>query len=194
MGHVARIALLAGLAGIMALLVSDHAREYRLYFTETRPSATIDFAALPQEATERDIRAAHPLLALRCYTNRPGEYLDDRSCFADVSALNGTPALSISFHFASGKLNRMSANIPWWAHRAAYEAITGIHGPPVASQARAVASVRLHGWALPDGGALFYNRDRPLNPLRFNGLLWVSSRQCARQGCLAVARGDRRHR
>jgi hypothetical protein len=39
--------------------------------------------------------------------------------------------------------------------------------------------VRLVGWQLPNGSAVFYNRDRPFDFTQFNGIDWASPRPLA---------------
>jgi hypothetical protein len=59
-------------------------------------------------------------------------------------------------------------------------------GEPVGAQSLPAAGVRLLGWRLDDGAAVFYNRDRPLNPLERNGIYWVSARHCRASPCFSI--------
>ena len=104
--------------GAMGLVMSfpEHAREYRLYLTENRPALTLSYGEISQEWTEPQLKERFSNLTLRCYDNRPGEYLDERSCFADIDSHNGTPAMNVAFYLAAGKLNHVGIQVPWWAH------------------------------------------------------------------------------
>ena len=51
------------------------------------------------------------------------------------------------------------------------------------SQVWPLDGVRLHGWDLGNGSAVFLNRDRPLNPFQWNGIYWRSATACRQQGC-----------
>jgi hypothetical protein len=175
--------LLALLAAILVMTHPQHAREYRLYLTEDRPDIRLRFTDLSQSWTEADLRQRFPMLGFRCYDNQPGEYLDDRSCFADLHSLNGHGAMSLAFYFKDGLLNRAAVNVPWWSHWKALASLEQRHGLPDASQQLPSAGVRLHGWRLIDGGALFFNRDLPLNPLEWSAIFWTSALQCGLKPC-----------
>lgn len=178
--------LVLGLA-LTALVLAhpQHAQEYRLYLTQERPDIRLRFTDLSQAWTEADLRQRFPALSFRCYDNRPGEYLDDRSCFADAHSLNGHGAMSLAFYFKDGRLNRAAVNVPWWSHWAALGSLEQGHGDPDVSQPLPHAGVRLHGWRLPDGGALFFNRDLPFNPLEWSAIFWSSARQCEFKPCFS---------
>jgi hypothetical protein len=179
--------LLLALCAVVALIawvrVSPHAREHWRYLTEKRPSVFLPFDEISDEWSEDQLKAQFPSLTLRCYDNRPGEYVGTRSCFADVGAVNGTEAMNISFYFSEGHLNDLAVNVPWWAHGKAYARLVATFGSPVASQKVAHAGVRLHGWKLPNGSSLFFNRDRAANPMQWSGIVWRSKRVCDQQGC-----------
>jgi len=163
----------------------DHAREYRLYLMEDRAPLILPFDQVSQEWTEDDIKRRFSSLAVRCYDNRPGEYLGTRSCFADIGSFNGHPAMNASFYLTDGRLSDLAINVPWWAHGKAFGGIVEALGLPLSSQDLPYAGVRLHGWKLANGSSLFYNRDRPLNPLEWSGIHWRSERVCQRQRCWA---------
>ncbi|MCU7371652.1 hypothetical protein PEC18_12520 [Paucibacter sp. O1-1] len=179
--------LLAAVAGTALLLSSnypEHVREHRLYLSEQRPTLDFSFDELSEQWTEADLRAQFPGQGIKCYSklpNRPG----DKSCFADISGHNGVAAMGAAFYFVSDRLDSVSLNIPWWAHGRMRDAIEGRYGRAVAAQSRPVAGVRLMGWALPDGSALFHNRDRGYNPVQWGGVFWSSRRACLRTGCLS---------
>ena len=173
------------LAGVAALCLAypQQLREYRLYFTEDRPSTVLAYEAVSQEWSEQDLKSKISAASFRCYDNRPGEYLDQRSCFADVSSHNGVPAMSLAFYFAAGKLNHMTVQVPWWKHRALVRSMSAAYGQPTGAQAVPVAGVRLVGWQLRSGNAVFMDRDQPLNPLAWSMVLWSSARSCEPKGC-----------
>jgi hypothetical protein len=175
------LALLLAAAGLV-MAFPEHAREYRLYLTENRPALTLSYAEISQDWTEPQLRERFSNLTLRCYDNGPGEYLDDRSCFADISSHNGTPAMNVAFHLAAGKVNHVGVQLPWWAHGRQWSQLKSAYGNPLAAQAQPVEGHRLFGWQL-SGGAVFFNRDRPLNPLMWSMVLWSSERACGLRSC-----------
>ncbi len=159
--------------------------EYRLYFTEDRRAAQLSLLELHEgwsEATLRQRFAGHPVT---CEPYR-GDMKVQRACAVDVGSLNGVSALFLSFFFADGRLSHVSVNVPWWAHRAALKSLVDSFGQPVASQRLPHQGVRLHGWSLANGAAVFMNRDRPLNPLSWNSIHWRSASSCRSEGCLAA--------
>jgi len=183
---VAAILLLV-VAGVF-LAFPQQVREYRLYFTQTRPSTVLSYEEMSQDWSEGDVKARLSNAAFRCYDNAPGEYLDQRSCFADVSSHNGVSALSLAFYFAGGKLNHMSVQVPWWKHRSLVSLMRSAYGEPTAKQSRPVAGVRLVGWQLRSGNAMFLNRDQPMNPLSWSMVLWSSERACKAESCFVPSR------
>jgi hypothetical protein len=177
------VTLLIGLA-MAAFLVTQFEvlREYKLYFTEDRKDATFQLLELSEDWSERYLRERFSGFPVRCYPN-PGEGLGDVGCIIDTKSYNGTPALFISFFFVSGKLHQVSINIPWWKHDEAFGRLKGTFGVPTASQASPHSGVRLHGWQLPSGAGVFYNRDASFNPLQWNAIYWRSSTSCRTDGC-----------
>lgn len=167
----------------------NEVREYRLHFTTERPEAQFHIGFLSDEWTEDDLRKQLGWLKFRCQANRPGQYLDERSCFADIRSYNRVPAMTASFYFAQGKLNRAALQLPSWEHEGGLTLLFRMLGKPQGAQANASAGVRLVGWQLDNGGAVYYNRDRPLNPLERNGIFWVSARHCQQHPCFTTPRG-----
>ena len=161
-------------------------REFHLHFTTHRPQANFHLGFLSDRWTEDDLRQQLGWLSFRCHANAPGRYLDDRSCFADIRAFNQVTAMSLSFFFAEGRLNRAAVQLPSWHHEAGLQMLMRMLGRPIAAQSTYSAGVRLIGWRLEDGGAVYYNRDRPLNPLQRNGIFWVSARHCRASPCFGA--------
>lgn len=167
----------------------NEVREYRLHLTTERPEAQFHIGFLSDEWTEDDLRKQLGWLKFRCQANRPGQYLDERSCFADIRSYNRVPAMTASFYFAQGKLNRAALQLPSWEHEGGLTLLFRMLGKPQGAQADASAGVRLVGWQLDNGGAVYYNRDRPLNPLERNGIFWVSARHCQQHPCFSTPKG-----
>jgi hypothetical protein len=177
------VALLIGL-GLLALLMTqfDVLREYKLYLTEDRKDVAFQLTELSEAWTERTLRERFAGLPMRCYPN-PGEGLGDQGCIVDTKSYNGIPAMFISFFFSSGHLNQVSINVPWWNHRVAFERLRVSLGAPTASQLFPHSGIRLHGWQLPSGAVVLYNRDRSINPLQWNAIYWRSAAACREQPC-----------
>jgi hypothetical protein len=187
-----RLAFLLGLLVIVSFgawvrfTFPTEVREFHLHFTTHRPQANFHLGFLSDEWDEDDLRQKLGWLTFRCYANAPGRYLDDRSCFADIRAFNQVSAMSLSFFFADGRLNRAAVQLPSWYHDDGLRMLARMHGQPIAAQATFSSGVRLIGWQLDDGAAVYYNRDRPFNPLERNGILWVSARHCRTSPCFAL--------
>lgn len=171
-----------------ARLNSGNAREYWLYFTTDRKPATLDLLSLSEEWTESRLSAEFPGFPIGCYPYQ-GPLRVQRACGVDVKSANGVSTLYMSFFFDQGHLSEVSINVPWWSHKKAYTYLITTLGDPLDSQPRWHAGVRLHGWKLGDGSAVFFNRDRPLNPLRWNAIYWRSASACKRDGCF-IDRGS----
>lgn len=180
-----RILLVVAAAIVVVWFVRAHdgeAEEYRRYLSEDRPAIALGYEELSGDWTERTLKERFPNLNVRCYTD--GSHgLGDRACALDVVSNNGVPTMFISFFFAHGHLNAAAFNVPWWAHGDALDDIVAKYGEPYAAQLLPHSGVRLMGWKLSDGRALFYNRDRDINPLIWNSVFWNSAEHCARNRC-----------
>lgn len=176
--------LLCLCAGIAAWLFSQagNLKEYRLYFTETRKPASLDISALSEEWTESSLKEHFSGYPVNCYPYQ-GPLAVQRACAVEVNSTNGVPTLYMSFFFAGGHLDQVSVNVPWWSHRAAHEYLVTSLGSPFASQFLPRHGVRLYGWRLGNGSAVFLNRDRPINPLDWNAIYWRSATGCRQVGC-----------
>lgn len=170
----------------LAVLIPQYPaiREHQLYFTQDRRDVSLPFAELSAAWSEKTLRDRFPDIPVHCYPD-PGEDLGDLGCVLDTKSINGVPALFISFFFSSGHLQQISINVPWWQHRVAYDYLAASIGPPSVSQLLPSGGVRLHGWRLPDGAAVFLNRDKSLNPLVWNAIYWRSAEACANNTCFA---------
>ena len=156
--------------------------EYRLYFTEDRQAARFRLDELSKNWTEATLRtrfAGHRIACAAYRDTRPA----DRACGVDVKSYNGVPSLYISFFFDKGELRYMWVNTAWWAHGQAHGHLQETLGRPSRAQPWRSSGVRLQGWELPDGAAVFVNRDRPANPLRWGSIFWNSPSSCERNGC-----------
>jgi len=179
------LALLFGLLAL-ALIMSQRGNleEYYLYFTEARKPVEFPFGGLSEAWSEKTLHerfGSYPIIC-RFYA---GNLPVDRACGVDVSSYNGIPTLFITFFFAAGRLQSVAVNVPWWSHSRAYSTLVSSLGQPDASQLFPHSGVRLHGWRLANGAAVFFNRDRPLNPVAWNGIYWNSASMCAKTGCFS---------
>jgi hypothetical protein len=177
------LAVLAIAAAVWFLRTySREARVYQLYFSEDRPAITLRYDELSGDWTEQSLQTRFPKVDVIC---RPGGPVGvgDRTCWLKVLSNNGVPTLYVSFFFTKGHLNAASFNIPLWAHNDALDNIVATYGEPYAAQEQAYSGIRLVGWKLPGGAALFYNRDREINPLVWSSAFWNSAEHCAREHC-----------
>lgn len=176
--------LLATMLAVFTLLSPGRLKEYQLYLSESRPAIQLDYTALSQDWDEAALKTALSPHQVVCGDSTPSPDMADRSCYIDIDGLNGHPAMLAAFHFKHGRLDSASVNIPWWSHQPALAQLRGQFGLPDAAQTEFIADVRLLGWQLPDGSAVFYNRDRPFDFTRFNGIYWASPRRCLAQQCI----------
>ncbi|MEJ8850251.1 hypothetical protein [Variovorax rhizosphaerae] len=170
---------------VVVLLLPQKAKieEYRLYFTQDRKPATFAFTELSEDWTEKTLQEKFAGFPITC-SPYSGPLPVQRACGVDVASHNGVPALFVSFFFSGGRLHQAIVNVPWWSRGTAQDRLVATLGQPAASQFFPHAGVRLHGWKLPGGAAVFLNRDRPWNPLDWNGIYWSSPSACAATGCI----------
>lgn len=181
-GRIAFLLLMAALLGGFVFAYRGHIEEYRLYFFSDRQPLVFAYSELSEEWTERTLQERFKGIPVRCFYES-GSGLGDRVCGVDAKSHNGVPVLFMSFFFSSGRLARVSINVPWWAHAQGRQAMEATLGPPVAAQLLPRSGVRLLGWRLPEGAALFYNRDRAMNPLVWNAIFWNSPSICKSGRC-----------
>jgi hypothetical protein len=182
---IRRVLIAVGLCiGLAALLLSQarNLNEYWLYFTQDRRGASLDLRTLSEDWTESTLRERLPGHPIGCHPYT-GPLPVQRACGVDVKAVNGVPAMFLSFFFAGGRLDQVAISVPWWNHPSAHRYLRETLGRPSASQVIPIDGVRLHGWDLGNGSAVFLNRDRPFNPLQWNGIYWRSATACRQQGC-----------
>jgi hypothetical protein len=190
MRRVITLLVLAVLLATLGVIAYDRrgVQEHWLFLTRERTELALPLHEISQQWQERSLRERFPNLQLDCYNNEPGQYLGQRSCFADLTALNGYPAMAIAFHLNDGSVDYVTVHIPSWVFDRMHRHLRETYGAPRAEQPVPHADVRLAGWKL-SSGSIFVNRDRPRNPLSINQILWTSDRQCARSPCW---RADRR--
>ena len=156
--------------------------EHQLYFTQPRENVSFQLSELSEAWTEKTLRERFVAGGLHCIPT-PGDDLGDTWCKLDTKTFNGIPTLFISFFFGAGHLRQVSINIPWWKHRTAQNFLFMVLGRQTDAQLLPRSGIRLDGWNLPNGAAIFYNRDISLNPLEWNTIFWRSASLCAAEGC-----------
>lgn len=161
----------------------EHFREYRLYLTEQRPALDFSFDELSEDWSEADLRRRFSDVPATCYAGMPEGTPEGKACYLDISAYNGAPALGAVFFFVNDRLSKANVNLPWWGHDTVKREIVHAYGAPYAEQDEPVDGLRLQGWKLGNGSALFLNRDRELNPVMWSSVYWSSRRLCVRTGC-----------
>lgn len=182
---VKRIVLLALPAAVILVLWFRYPplREYRLYLTEDRPEVQLPWNEISSRWTEEDLAKRFPTVNRYCAADYTGTPKAERVCALDLRSINGTPTMYANFMFSKDRLIKVATAIPWWSHEPAFQEVKVAFGPPYASQVWWHSGVRLHGWPLGGGAAIFYNRDRSLNPLNTNSIQWLSAEACAPKGC-----------
>jgi hypothetical protein len=85
-------------------------QEHWLFLTRERTALVLPLHEISQQWQEQSLREHFSGLQLDCYNNLPGQYLGQRSCFADLTSLNGYPAMAIAFHMNGGYVVRPTAH------------------------------------------------------------------------------------
>lgn len=181
-GRIAFLLLVAALLGGFVFAYRGQIEEYRLYFISDRQPLVFAYSDLSDDWTERTLHERFKGFPVRCFHDSSAG-LGERVCGVDAKSHNGVPVLFLSFFFSSGRLSHVSFNVPWWAHAQGRRAIEVDLGPPVSAQLLPRRGVRLLGWRLPGGAALFYNRDKDMNPLVWNAIFWKSPASCRDGRC-----------
>lgn len=156
--------------------------EYRLYLTENRKPASLDFASLSEDWTETSVHERFGGFPVFC-NGYEGDLPVQRVCTVDVESVNGIPALFMTFMFARGHLDQMIVNIPWWSRQSARDWLDQRFGSPSASEFLPLGGPRLIGWRRDDGTAVFFNRDLSYLPPFWNSIYWRSASACKDHGC-----------
>lgn len=168
---------------LLAMAFPDPFGEYRRYLTESRPALDFRFDELSELWTEADVRQQFPLVPFKCGKVPAEMDLGEWGCRTEISSHNGVRAMGLSFFFREGRLDSASLQVPWWHHQKGLRSILTLYGRPIGFQSGRRVGVRLVGWHLANGSALFYNRDLEWNPLSWSALYWVSQRRCKQQRC-----------
>lgn len=177
--------LVAGVVGGYLFFNRDNLRDYRDYFADGRLPAHLPFGELSESWSEATVQSRFAGFPVTCYANQyPTPTMGDRVCSVEVGSNNNVPTFLMSFFFLSGRMTHATYLVPWWEHARGQSSIENAYGPPVARQMVPRQGARLLGWQLPDGAAIFYNRDRPLNPLWWNAMFWTSASACEKTRCI----------
>lgn len=161
---------------------------YKRYLTEQRSAMNFTFNEISEDWSETDLKAHFKDHRFSCYENQEfrRRAVGDRNCFTEINAHNGAPAMTAEFFFTGGRLYQATVLAPSWTHSAMLNSVRHIYGEPVAARRARAADVRLYGWALPNGSAIFCNQNYPLNPLGNNAIFWRSARECQNSGCFLM--------
>lgn len=158
---------------------------YQQYFSEQRAPASLDLTSLSEQWTESTLQQRFHGHRLSCHPYE-GPLEVQRACAVRVRSLNGVPTLYLAFFFAGGRLDQVAINVPWWSHGTAYQYLERTLGHPAVSEPLPHNGVRLHGWQLRNGAAVFMNRDRDTNPLQWSGIHWHSASACKKDACFSM--------
>ena len=70
------------------IFLPEYSNENWLYLTEKRPQAVVDFSSLPTRMSEQQWLASQSNLKFYCSDTPQQGFGSERSCYADISALN----------------------------------------------------------------------------------------------------------
>ena len=161
-----------------------HLNEYYLYLTEERKDASFAFSELSEEWNEQHIKARFSSYPMSCHPYKNGA----RACGVDVKSHNGVPAMFISFFLVSDRLHEVAVNVPLWSRSEAEGSLLRTLGTPASAQLLPRDGIRLIGWKLLDGSAVFLNRDPNILPPFRNSVYWRSPSSCANNSCFETVR------
>lgn len=165
----------------------SHLNEYYLYLTEDRKDASFAFSELSEDWSEQYIKERFSGYAMSCHPYKNGA----RACGVDVKSHNGVPAMFISFFLVSDHLQEVAVNLPLWSRSEAEQSLLHTLGSPISAQLLPRHGVRLVGWKLFEGSAVFLNQDPNLLPPFRNSIYWRSASACNKGGCFVKNRTNK---
>lgn len=144
--------------------------ELRSYLIETERRRRSISTRCRRAGMKRRCSACLRITRVRCLADDSGMPGIERVCTVYLESLNGVPTMWVNFMFSASGLSRVAWRFRYGPIGAAWMLWRNATAPTVTQQ-QFHSGIRLHGWLRADGSALFYNRDRELNPLsaRFNG-------------------------
>ena len=160
-------------------------RAYRQYLTEDRKNLQLPWNEVSSAWTEAQLTAWLKEVPPQCGGHPTRAHPKARLSHVKLRQLNGVPTMYANFLFADDKLQHVATAIPWWAHEKGLQALLATVGQPSVSQERPDSQgLRLSSWKMPQGAAVFYNRDAVRNVLDFNSLQWMSASACGPRPCV----------
>ena len=163
---------------------SGLAKEYRLYKTEARKDASLEWKNLGTVHNPESLKALFPDFKLYCQRDWTGIPGAENACAVYVRSLNSVPVMYLNFIFSSDRLLRASAAVPQEAHLAGVAYLRETFGQPNAAQNRKISGVRLYGWKLADGSTIFYNIDKAKNDFEPSSIQWMPKDGCNGLPCI----------
>lgn len=171
-----------GIVVIALLTVSVVANSHRLdvygtYIRQKSPEIATRLIDLSVEMDEAAVRKHFEGAQLSCVAEGPGAgSLGDRVCYTPLDKADGDAALMLAAFFRQGKLSSAIVHVPWWVHKTWMHRLTEQFGPP-----RPAGRVSRFGgpilrWSMSNGYVEF-NRDRGIDVLEWNSLVWTGKRQ-----------------
>lgn len=168
------IVLVIAMVALLVFSSQDRIHVYGTYLREKSPEITTNFLALSDEMDEIMIRKHFEGVPLTCIGQGPGsDSLGDRVCYASIDKADGDAALTLAAFFRKGRLARVIVQTPWWVHKSWATRLTTQFGAPVHAGLVSRFGGPVLRWTLLNGH-VDSNRDRSINPLNWNVIVWTS--------------------
>ena len=158
--------------------------EYRLYKSESRKPVRLKLSDVSSIASEADLHRALQGHQVVCQPDWTGVSGAKTACAVYTNSYNGVPAMYLNFIFSEVALVRMGVAIPQEAHEEGFKFLESEFGTPTVTQSTAKAGIRLHGWKLADGAAVFYGRERAKEAFEPSSIQWMPQRGCGGRSCI----------
>jgi hypothetical protein len=158
------------LAALLMALNMERYKTYRDYFRQEGPEIEMRYPQLTAAMTEPEARKHFSNLFLSCYSEKMS--LGDRICYADVTRVDGLPAMTVALFFEKGRLKHSILQIPWWFHGRWLDRLVEDHGKAEGNRSSGLVGGPVLAWKLP-GGLMEFNRDRGFNPLAWSVVFYT---------------------
>lgn len=169
--------------GLMAVLVIANRHRldvYGTYIRQKSPVIATRLADLSADMDEAAVRKHFEGVPFSCAAEPPGpDSLGDRVCYTPVDKADGDAALLLATFFKRGRLSSAIIHVPWWVHKTWKQRLIAQFGQPRQVGLASGFGGPILRWSMPKGYVEF-NRDRGVNVLEWNSLVWTGTTLDAR--------------
>jgi hypothetical protein len=159
------------IAGLVVFFNYDGVLAYGTYIREKSPDVNLNMTGFSVDMDESKVRKHFEGVRLICVPERRSD-LGDRVCYAVIDKADGDPALTLVAFLKAGKLAHVLVQVPWWVHKTWIDRLALRFGSPGTSGETAAHDNISLKWKMPNG-FVEVNRERRLNPLAWNIVMWT---------------------